>query len=190
MSFQTCEHFVPPAIKGQKTLPLKNRRRSGFSVKLEGPLKTNRGLCTNGYEVNSVDKFSKRKRSEIMGKVRSRGNATTELKTMRILRAAGITGWRRHLPIFGRPDFTFPKNRVALFIDGCFWHGCPQCYQAPKSSIKFWREKISRNGTRDKEVSRRLRKSGWKVVRVWECRLKSPRYLLRRIRKLIPDKSK
>jgi DNA mismatch endonuclease (patch repair protein) len=133
-----------------------------------------------------VDKFTRGKRSEIMGKVRSRGNATTELEALRILRVAGITGWRRHSPIFGRPDFVFRKNRVALFIDGCFWHGCPECYQAPKTSIKFWREKVSKNGKRDKEVSLRLRKSGWKVVRVWECRLKSPGYLLRRIRKLVP----
>jgi len=120
-----------------------------------------------------------------MAKVRSRGNASTELKALRILRQGAITGWRRHLHIVGRPDFAFPKSRVALFIDGCFWHGCPRCYQAPKSSSDFWREKLDKNRKRDQEVSRRLRLAGWKVFRVWECQLKSPLRLLRRIKNAI-----
>lgn len=145
----------------------------------------NKGRFMSGCEANSVDKFSRNKRSEIMGKVRSRGNATTELAALRILRLGAITGWRRHLPILGRPDFTFPKNRIVLFIDGCFWHGCPRCYQAPKSSAAFWRRKLSKNQKRDKEVSNRLRRCGWRVVRVWECQLKSPAYLLRQLKKTI-----
>jgi DNA mismatch endonuclease (patch repair protein) len=130
-----------------------------------------------------MDTVDKRKRSEIMAKVRARGNASTELKALKILRQNGITGWRRHLPIFGRPDFAFPKARVALFIDGCFWHGCPRCYRAPKSSQDYWRQKVTRNKKRDRQVSRRLRKDGWKVLRIRECQLKSPNHLLRLIRK-------
>jgi DNA mismatch endonuclease, patch repair protein len=74
-----------------------------------------------------VDNFTRQKRSEIMAKVRSQGNASTEIKALQILKRGAITGWRRHLPMFGHPDFAFPKARVALFIDGCFWHGCPRC---------------------------------------------------------------
>jgi DNA mismatch endonuclease (patch repair protein) len=142
-----------------------------------------KGRFTIGCEASLMDRFTSGKRSEIMGKVRSRGNATTELQVLRILRRASITGWRRHLPLFGRPDFAFPKSRVALFIDGCFWHGCPRCYQAPKSSAAFWRRKLAKNRERDKEVSKQLRKRGWKVLRVWECQLKAPAHLLRLIKK-------
>jgi len=114
-----------------------------------------------------------------MGKVRSRGNASTEVKALQILKIGAITGWRRHLPMFGRPDFAFPQARIALFIDGCFWHGCPRCYQPPKSSAAFWRQKLYKNKRRDGEVSKQLRKRGWKVIRLWECQLKSPARLLR-----------
>jgi DNA mismatch endonuclease (patch repair protein) len=136
----------------------------------------------NGCEQNSVDNLTKRQRHENMAKVRSRGNASTELKALQVLRRGGLTGWRRHFPVFGQPDFAFPKSRVALFIDGCFWHGCPRCYQAPKSSSAFWRAKLAKNRKRDRKVTRQLRKDGWKVVRLWECQLKTPTRLLRRLR--------
>jgi DNA mismatch endonuclease (patch repair protein) len=126
-----------------------------------------------------MDTLAKRKRSELMAKVRSYGNASTELKALKILRQNKITGWRRQFPIFGRPDFAFPKIRVALFIDGCFWHGCPRCYRAPKSARSYWRGKVVRNKIRDRKVSRQLRTAGWKVLRVRECQLKSPQLLLR-----------
>jgi DNA mismatch endonuclease (patch repair protein) len=116
-----------------------------------------------------------------MAKVRSRGNASTELKVVRILKAGKVKGWRRHLPIFGSPDFAFPKLRIALFIDGCFWHGCPRCYAAPKSSVGFWRQKLRKNRKRDLDVAKQLSKHGWKVLRVWECQLKSPARFLRRL---------
>jgi DNA mismatch endonuclease (patch repair protein) len=132
-----------------------------------------------------VDNFSRQKRSEIMAKVRSWGNASTEVKALRILKSGAVTGWRRQLSIFGRPDFAFPKARVALFIDGCFWHGCPRCYQPPKSSAAFWREKLRKNKKRDAKVSKQLRKSGWKVIRLWECQLKSPARLLRLLKDAI-----
>lgn len=87
---------------------------------------------------------------------------------MRLLRAKRITGWRRHLPLTGRPDFAFPSKRVAVFVDGCFWHGCPKHFKAPVSRAEFWREKIESNRRRDRAVSRMLRSSGWAVVRIWE----------------------
>ena len=96
-------------------------------------------------------------------------------------------GWatrRRHPRMFGKPDFIFRKAKVALFVDGCFWHGCPRCKRAPTSSAEFWQAKIQRNIKRDKKVSRQLRKEGWKVVRVRECRLKTPTRFLNRVRLL------
>jgi DNA mismatch endonuclease (patch repair protein) len=126
-------------------------------------------------------------RSEIMASVRSHGNASTELKTVRLLRENKISGWRRHLPVFGRPDFAFPKARIALFVDGCFWHGCPRCYRAPKSSNAYWRAKIRRNMRRDLKVSRQLRKTGWKVLRVRECQLKTPARFLNQLKSCVSN---
>ena len=114
------------------------------------------------------DVFSRRKRSEVMSKIRSRGNKDTELALIRLFHRHHITGWRRHQDVFGRPDFLFRRNRLALFVDGCFWHGCPRCYRRPKSNRKFWDDKIERNRERDRKVSRELRRLGWRVIRIWE----------------------
>jgi DNA mismatch endonuclease (patch repair protein) len=70
------------------------------------------------------DVFTKAKRSQLMSRIRSHGNKNTELALVRILRAQGITGWRRHQPVFGKTDFIFPRLRLAVFVDGCFWRGC------------------------------------------------------------------
>ena len=116
-----------------------------------------------------MDTFSKRKRSEIMAAVRSSGNRSTETKLRAMLAGAGVRSWKMksdQLP--GSPDFVFPGKRIALFVDGCFWHGCPQCYRRPKSSRKYWDAKVLRNMARDKRVSRELKKLGWQHVRIWE----------------------
>jgi len=131
-----------------------------------------------------ADVFTKAQRSAVMARVRSRDNASTEIRTVELLRAAGITGWRRHSRIFGKPDFVFQKAKIALFVDGCFWHGCPRCKRVPTSSEAFWRAKIQRNIQRDKKVSRQLRKEGWKVIRVRECRLRMPTQFLNRLKAL------
>ncbi len=149
MSFQISVRFAPPAIRAQRTSQAKSLLRFGCFPRSDVPDRMNKRRFLNGCELNSVDSFNSQKRSEIMAKVRSRGNASTELKALQILRRGAVTGWRRHFPIFGRPDFAFPKARLALFIDGCFWHGCPRCYSAPKSSLAFWRQKLSKNRKRD-----------------------------------------
>jgi DNA mismatch endonuclease (patch repair protein) len=104
-----------------------------------------------------ADVFSKKKRSEVMAAIRSKGNRGTEMKLVALLRANRITGWRRHLEIPGRPDFVFRRERVALFVDGCFWHGCRAHCRRPKSRAAFWRKKIARNQARDRKVTRLLR---------------------------------
>lgn len=112
-------------------------------------------------------------RSRTMRAVRSRRNESTELAFARVLREHKITGWRRHLPLSGRPDFSWPSLRIAVFVDGCFWHGCPRCYTSPKTNKAFWVEKVESNRRRDKRVTAQLRRMGWKVVRIWECRVAS-----------------
>jgi DNA mismatch endonuclease (patch repair protein) len=136
------------------------------------------------------DIFTKAKRSEVMSLIRSRGNRGTELRLIALMRAHGITGWRRNQRVFGRPDFVFRRVRLALFVDGCFWHGCPVHGTRPRTNAAFWRKKIARNRERDGEVTRFLRRNGWRVLRVWEHELarKNEKRLVQRIRKRIPAK--
>jgi DNA mismatch endonuclease (patch repair protein) len=107
-------------------------------------------------------------RSFTMSRIRSKGNATTELRFLQILRRAGVAGWRRNAPLPGRPDLVFRRERVAVFLDGCFWHACPRCSKPPKSNLDYWHQKLTGNATRDRAVTRELRQRGWFVVRIWE----------------------
>ena len=135
-----------------------------------------------------TDWMSREQRSRNMASIRSRGNTTTEAAFANLLRQANVSGWRRHLPLPGKPDFAFHRNRVAVFIDGCFWHGCPDCYRLPEDNRPYWQEKVRRNRFRDRMASRELRRKGWKVLRVWEHQLKdqkSSRDVLNRLRRLL-----
>lgn len=114
------------------------------------------------------DVFSKKKRSEVMSRIRGKGNKDTEVALAKLFRADGITGWRRHYPITGRPDFAFPKRKLAVFVDGCFWHGCPKHGVQPKGNKMFWLTKLETNKARDRKVNRLLRAKGWRVHRIWE----------------------
>ena len=119
------------------------------------------------------DVFTPEKRSAVMARIRGSGNNDTELRMISLLRAHGIAGWRRNARVFGKPDFVFRRERVAMFVDGCFWHGCPKPKHAPlpKNRAEWWAAKLARNRERDLLVTRTLRKAGWRVVRVWECDL-------------------
>lgn len=134
-----------------------------------------------------------------MARIRSRGNRDTELALAKLLRAHGITGWRRqrkirvtcgewrvtskspkprsspfthHSSLTVTPDFVFLKQRVTVFVDGCFWHGCPRHATQPKNNAAFWRRKLAGNRARDRRVNRALRRAGWRVVRIWEHALR------------------
>lgn len=107
-----------------------------------------------------------------MQAVKSKGNKTTEIKLMDIFKFHRITGWRRNSKIAGHPDFVFPKQRIALFADGCFWHGHNCRNVTPSDNAEYWQEKIKRNKARDKAVTKELRQNGWKVVRIWECEIR------------------
>ncbi|MDP9175741.1 MAG: very short patch repair endonuclease [Planctomycetota bacterium] len=102
-----------------------------------------------------------------MARIRSKGNKSTELRLLAILRNEGIKGWRRNQPVFGRPDFVFKASQVAVFVDGCFWHKCPRCFRRPQSNNAYWDDKFQRNRRRDRRVNRQLRQLGWKVLRIW-----------------------
>lgn len=130
-----------------------------------------------------MDTVTKRKRSAVMALVRGRGNKDTELRLIQIFRTNGITGWRRGSKLPGKPDFVFQKQRTAVFVDGCFWHGCPKHGRTPKSRVTFWLAKLTGNKARDRRVNRALRARGWKVLRIWEheLRRKNEARLLRRL---------
>ena len=132
------------------------------------------------------DIFSVHKRSAIMANISGRGNASTELRLVELFRAYHITGWRRGSNLVGKPDFVFPKLKTAVFVDGCFWHGCPKHGTQPKIRAAFWLAKLTGNKERDRKVNRLLRAEGWKVMRIWEHELakKNLPRLLKRLKSL------
>ncbi|MBA5870676.1 MAG: DNA mismatch endonuclease Vsr [Nitrospira sp. CR2.1] len=126
-----------------------------------------------------MDTFTPSERSWIMAQVKSSGNRSTEMRLVALLRKHGITGWRRAYPILGRPDLTFPRRRVVVFVDGIFWHGHPRKCRIPQDNREYWQRKISRNVARDRLVTRTLRAKGWTVIRIWEDSVLKPSTITR-----------
>ena len=120
-----------------------------------------------------ADIFDKKKRSEIMSKVRSTKNKSTEIKLIEIFKRKGIHGWKRNYKVKGHPDFVFIDKRIAIFVDGCFWHGHDCRNTRPKDNSDYWTRKRERNIQHDKEITERFENRGWMVIRVWECELSS-----------------
>ncbi len=118
------------------------------------------------------DIFSKEQRSRIMRQIKSNRNKSTELKLIKYFKEQKVIGWRRNYKLFGRPDFVFPHKRVALFVDGCFWHGHDCRNTKPQDNKDYWAEKIERNKNRDKAVTSSLIAKNWSVIRIWECEFK------------------
>ena len=157
-----------------------------------------------------VDTVSRQVRSQIMSRIRGTGNKRTDKAVASMLRKAGIKGWRRHVVIKlpptksamsvasdgtkfksqVRPDFVFRKQKVALFIDGCFWHGCPRCYTAPKSARGFWKRKVITNRERDRYQTAALNKFGWKVVRLREHQLRNASEIRIRLDAVLRNRSR
>lgn len=135
-----------------------------------------------------MDTVSPSERSRIMARVKPNGNKSTEVAVVSLLRATHLSGWRRHCPLDGNPDFVFPQRRIALFVDGCFWHGCPKHCRIPHTNRRYWVNKISGNKRRDNRKRRYLRTKGWSVFRLWEHDIGSPRAssTIERIRKSRP----
>ena len=128
---------------------------------------------------------TKAARSNNMRAIKSSGNKSTEQRIIILFKKNRITRWRRHPNLKGKPDFIFPHQRIALFVDGCFWHGCKKHFKTPNTNRRFWMHKIRGNKKRDKVVSSDLRKSGWKVIRIWEHQVKKqlPAHIFREFSK-------
>lgn len=105
-------------------------------------------------------------KSEQMARVRTRHTAP-ELQLRREIWHMGLR-FRLHAKLPGRPDLVFPTPRVAVFVDGCFWHRCPQHATNPKQNGEFWKQKLAGNVARDRRVDYELRQLGWTVIRLWE----------------------
>ena len=119
-----------------------------------------------------MDVYDKIKRSEIMSKVRYKNGKSTELKLIKMFKDRHITGWRRTYKMIGKTDFVFPKQKIVILVDGCFWHGHDCRNVTPKNNADYWDKKRERNIQRDKAVTQTILDRGWRVVRIWECELK------------------
>lgn len=119
-----------------------------------------------------ADVFDKSTRSIIMSKVQSKGNKSTEMRLITIFEEHGIKGWRRNYPVKGHPDFVFLKKKIAIFVDGCFWHGHDCRNTRPEHNKDFWATKRERNLAHDEMITDKFVKRGWIVIRIWECELK------------------
>ena len=145
--------------------------------------------------------FDRAKRSDVMSRIRGRANASTELAMLSAMRTAKVKGWRRHVlmrplvhredlsfvsagkrgRISLRPDFVFHAERLVVYVDGCFWHGCPIHATKPAQNAAFWETKLSKNVTRDSVQTRALEATGWTVLRVWEHELAAPKQVVRKL---------
>jgi DNA mismatch endonuclease (patch repair protein) len=133
---------------------------------------------------NDIDELTRR----VMRSNKSSGNLSTELRLIKLMRANGIRGWRRGVTLRGRPDFVFRQERLVVFVDGCFWHGC-KCRKPPTLNREFWEEKFRSNRARDRRITRELRLEGWKVIRIWEHDLRiKPQVVLRRLSRVAVKK--
>lgn len=128
-----------------------------------------------------VDVFSKRKRSEIMSSVRHY-DTKPELTVRKLLWKTGKRYRTHPSDVLGKPDIVHRGKKLAVFIDGCFWHGCKKCHSIPKSNNKFWRNKIEYNKKRRIKVKKGLTKEGWIIMEFWEHdAIKKPQYVADKI---------
>jgi DNA mismatch endonuclease (patch repair protein) len=128
---------------------------------------------------SNKDHLSSRKRSAHMSKIHSEGNQSTELRVESALRENSIGGWEKHPKgIVGTPDFFFQRAKLAVFVNGCFWHGCPKCARnVPQNRRDFWLAKLEQNRRRDRRVLRQLRRLGFRTLTVWEHSLNTDLWL-------------
>lgn len=119
-----------------------------------------------------ADVFTKQERSQIMKRVKSSGNKSTEVQLIRYFKENHITGWRRNYNVKGHPDFVFLDRKIAIFVDGCFWHGHDCRNTRPADNSEYWTKKRLRNVEHDRQITMLFESRGWIVIRIWECELK------------------
>jgi len=118
-----------------------------------------------------------------------RKNTTPELVLRSILRESGCSGYRLQWNVPGRPDIAYPGRRIAIFVNGCYWHRCPSCnLPLPKNNVVFWEEKFKRNVERDAKKIYTLESEGWTVITIWECDIKFKRVAIRSLINLLKDR--
>lgn len=114
-----------------------------------------------------TDVLNKNQRSYNMSQIKAK-NTSPEVKLRKALYQNGLRGYKIHYSLYGKPDVVFTKYKLAVFIDGCFWHKCPKCFIKPKTRTDFWMKKIENNKQRDEIVNKKLSNEGWIVLRYWE----------------------
>jgi len=123
-----------------------------------------------------------------MSRIRAK-NTGPEVKLRKLLYAEGIR-YRIHYQLPGKPDIVFTKKKIAVFIDGCFWHKCPVCFQEPETRKEFWMKKIQSNVNRDEKVNEQLQSEGWTIIRIWEHEVrKKPEDAVKRISDALTEKT-
>jgi DNA mismatch endonuclease, patch repair protein len=128
-----------------------------------------------------ADVLTPEQRKHNMSRIRAK-NTGPEAKIRKLLSAKRIRGYRLHYNLPGKPDIVFTKKKIAIFIDGCFWHKCPVDYQDPETRKEFWMKKIQSNVDRDKKVNEQLKNDGWTVIRIWEHEIrKEPEKAVKKI---------
>ena len=134
-----------------------------------------------------ADVYTKSKRSEIMSRVRNKGTSPEETVAA-LLRDLGVKYRRNDKTLPGQPDFSVRSAKLAIFVNGCFWHGHANCSRAklPDSNVSFWKRKIGVNKKRDRNTARRLRQKGWHIITIWQCRLRRPNRVRARLEKRLP----
>lgn len=134
---------------------------------------------------NIMDTHTKQQRSYNMSRIRSK-NTKPEIEFRKYVWSKGIKGYRLHSKVQGKPDLYFPTKKIAVFIDGCFWHQCPMCFKKPKTNKKYWGQKIKRNIERDLDTDIFLGQQGVSVIRLWEHEIKNEIELCyKKLKKLI-----
>jgi len=137
-----------------------------------------------------MDVLTRKQRSNNMSKIKSRENISTEISFVKLLRQKKITGWRRNFRLVGKPDIVFPKKRITIFLDGCFWHGCKYHFVRPKTNSRFWLKKITLNVERDKKTRANLKNKKWQVMRIWEHQIKeNPKGLINSVQNALVQQS-
>ncbi len=117
-----------------------------------------------------TDVHTKEQRSYNMSRIR----ASKTKPEIKLKKTMGVLGFSyQPKKILGKPDFANKKQKIAVFVDGCFWHKCQEHFVAPKQNSKFWKEKINKNTEHDNKINKKLKKEGWKVLRIWEHDVKN-----------------
>lgn len=132
-----------------------------------------------------MDRYDVDKRSYVMAQIR-KTNTKLEKNLASLLQGVGVTSYLRYprdLP--GSPDFVFVPERLVVFLDSCFWHGCPKHLRMPKSNLAYWQGKIETNRKRDRRQTKQLEEKGWRVLRIWEHELKTPESMIRKVRRAL-----